>query len=425
MKTDTDVLVIGGGVAGLTAAVEAAALGAKVSLYEAHAGLGGRARTRQVKGFAFNQGPHALYRAGAFHRALERFRIPYGAAAPPLKGGLALTRGRAPLLPFWPDTIARTGLLSGPQRAEITAAFGSLMGGAPPHGNEALGPYFDRLGFSGAVRGALEALVRVTTYCHAPETAHAGAMLDQIRLGFAGVLYLDGGWRVLADGLAARARALGAEIVAGAQAEAVTPHDAGATVRFADGTERSAGAVILAVGPGEARDLAPRLAALRRAAERARPIRMACLDLGLSGLPAPRRLYDLGVRQPHYYSVHSAAARLAPPGAAMIHVARYLAPGETPGRTVIAELEGIVDRLQPGWRPLEKARQQLPAIVVAHDHPQAALGGLAGRPAVQLPETPRLFIAGDWVGPEGLLSDAAAASGLAAAQAAATLARPC
>jgi hypothetical protein len=37
--------------------------------------------------------------------------------------------------------------------------------------------------------------------------------------------------------------------------------------------------------------------------------------------------------------------------------------------------------------------------------------GLAGRPAVAVPGSPGLYLAGDWVGPSGWLSDAAMASG--------------
>jgi hypothetical protein len=37
--------------------------------------------------------------------------------------------------------------------------------------------------------------------------------------------------------------------------------------------------------------------------------------------------------------------------------------------------------------------------------------GLAGRPAVAVPGSPGLYLAGDWVGPSGWLSDAARASG--------------
>jgi predicted NAD/FAD-dependent oxidoreductase len=56
--------------------------------------------------------------------------------------------------------------------------------------------------------------------------------------------------------------------------------------------------------------------------------------------------------------------------------------------------------------------------VVTHGAPTAAGGGLTGRPSVDALGLPGVYLAGDWVGAEGLLADAAAASGIAAARAA-------
>jgi hypothetical protein len=55
---------------------------------------------------------------------------------------------------------------------------------------------------------------------------------------------------------------------------------------------------------------------------------------------------------------------------------------------------------------------------VAWTVPTASRGGLHGRPQALVPQHDRVFVAGDWVGPVGLLGDAAMASGAAAAVAA-------
>src|SRR5690606_23271132 len=57
------ITVIGGGFAGLTAAITAAEAGAEVTVHEAHHTLGGRARTAEGP-YRTNEGPHALYRGG-------------------------------------------------------------------------------------------------------------------------------------------------------------------------------------------------------------------------------------------------------------------------------------------------------------------------------------------------------------------------
>ncbi|KAB1147322.1 NAD(P)-binding protein [Streptomyces luteolifulvus] len=74
------ITVIGGGFAGLTAAVTAAEAGAKVTVFEAHHTLGGRARTAEGP-YRTNEGPHALYSGGP-HWAWLRQRDLIGPLAP-------------------------------------------------------------------------------------------------------------------------------------------------------------------------------------------------------------------------------------------------------------------------------------------------------------------------------------------------------
>jgi hypothetical protein len=151
-------------------------------------------------------------------------------------------------------------------------------------------------------------------------------------------------------------------------------------------------------------------------AKNTKPVKLMCLDLGLSKLPSSNTTFALGIDQPTYFSIHSTIARLAPSAGAMVHVARYLAPDESPGPAHFEGLEHLVDLLQPGWRDLEIRRQRLAGMVVAHDFPRFEARGQRGPITVQ--DAPGIFLAGDWVGAEGMLSDAAAASARAAARAA-------
>ncbi|MET8689767.1 NAD(P)-binding protein [Streptomyces sp. NPDC004732] len=78
--------VIGGGLAGLTAAISAAEAGARVTLREAHHTLGGRARTSEGT-YKTNEGPHALYSGGPQWTWLkQRDLIGPLAPIPPLEG---------------------------------------------------------------------------------------------------------------------------------------------------------------------------------------------------------------------------------------------------------------------------------------------------------------------------------------------------
>ncbi|WP_406726810.1 FAD-dependent oxidoreductase [Streptomyces sp. GD-15H] len=68
------ITVIGGGFAGLTAAITAAEAGAEVTLHEAHHTLGGRARTADGP-YRTNEGPHALYSGGPHWSWLRQRRL--------------------------------------------------------------------------------------------------------------------------------------------------------------------------------------------------------------------------------------------------------------------------------------------------------------------------------------------------------------
>jgi hypothetical protein len=104
----------------------------------------------------------------------------------------------------------------------------------------------------------------------------------------------------------------------------------------------------------------------------------------------------------------------------VVHVAKYMLHREpTNGAAspaIESELEFLLDQVQPGWRAHVVARRFLPSMTVSQALPRARDGGLRGRPAVEIAERPRVFLAGDWVGPRGTLADAAAASARDAAQ---------
>jgi len=130
----------------------------------------------------------------------------------------------------------------------------------------------------------------------------------------------------------------------------------------------------------------------------------------LGRLPRPRRTFAGGLETRHYLSVHSR------PGQSPVHLslAAYLTPEDATAGTREA-LETVADRVQPGWRdelvaePRHLARMRALTAI-----PTAVAGGLAGRLGPTLPDAPGLVLAGDWVGSEGLLMDAAPASARAA-----------
>ncbi|MEU5344730.1 NAD(P)-binding protein [Streptomyces sp. NPDC020766] len=91
------ITVVGGGFAGLTAAITAAEAGAKVTVYEAHHTLGGRARTAEGP-YKTNEGPHALYKGGPHWTWLgQRDLIGELAPLPPLEAARLRLRHKGAL----------------------------------------------------------------------------------------------------------------------------------------------------------------------------------------------------------------------------------------------------------------------------------------------------------------------------------------
>jgi phytoene dehydrogenase-like protein len=219
------------------------------------------------------------------------------------------------------------------------------------------------------------------------------------------------------DGLRTAAQAAGVNIETGKRAVSLEYDSTVRRVRLADGSTLNASAVILTGSPADAAALVPNSEFLRQWADTAIPVKAACLDIGLARLPRPRALFALGIDRPLYFSVHSAVAKLGPDGGAVIHAAKYLtATVPTNPKADEQELEGVLDIMQPGWREIVVERRFLPNMVVSHLLVTAAAGGTTGRPGPAVPGIHNLYVAGDWVGPEGLLADASLASAKRAAE---------
>lgn len=411
----TDLIVVGGGMAGLTAAAMVAQAGRSVVLLEQAGHLGGRAATHVRNRAHLNLGAHALYCRGHAFRLLRDLRVPFSGNFPSPGRALVFARDVPHRLPAGLGALLGSKLLTLREKWKLAGLLRTLQTiDARPFDRTPASEWIEQTAGRGGLSLLLRGLVRLTTYADDLERLSAGAAIDQLKLSFAGnVWYIDGGWQSLVDGLRARATENGALVRTGATAEAVEADEEGIAVRLNGGEVIRGRAAVLAVGPQAACKLLdlPADAPHSRWAVDAVPLKAACLDVVLEKLSQPEQRFALGLDRPLYYSVHSAAAKLAPDGVAVVQLMKYLKGDDTtPARVLEAELETFLDRLQPGWPAFVRTRRFLPAMTVAHGFPTAAGGGLSGRPGVAVADRPNVFVAGDWVGDRGMLVDASAAS---------------
>jgi phytoene dehydrogenase-like protein len=262
----------------------------------------------------------------------------------------------------------------------------------------------------------LSLLSRVATYCGDLDALDAHAGVAQVLQALEhGVVYLDGGWQQLVDALQDVARARGVDLRARAKVDAIEREDGGFVVRTAHGDLRADAVVHAAGGPTDAdAALHGTSTAVHGWAERELPVYASTLDFALRALPVPDQRVVFGLDEPLYFSVHTPAADLVDGPGEVAHLLWYGEADDDPR----PRLEALLDRVQPGWRDevvdVRSGRQ----LEVTHGRPLPGRG-FAGRPPVAVPDVPGLFVAGDWVGDRGLLSDAVFASGRAAGRLAA------
>lgn len=401
MGADWDVIVIGAGLAGLAAGATATKAGSRTLVLEAHL-PGGRARVARRDGFVFNRGIHALYKGGPGWAVLRGLGIEPQGSSPPLGRYQALASGGFHLLPMSPGSLHRTTLLGRTDKLALGALLARLPALHPDqHAGASVSQWILGAGLGPAAIAAFTALVRLTTYASDLSTFGADAAIAQLQCAVHGVLYLDGGWAQLTAGLAALCR-----VRAGIKVTGLAPAAGRVEVATSSGLLTGRSVIIAAGRPAAAIKLLP---ADPGWGDLGPEVTAACLDAGLARVPDPG--YVLGIDAPVYATVQSPPARQAPAGQAVAGAVRYGATEARADRTAlwahlacagVRDEDVVISRF-------------LPRMVVAGAAPTAARGGLSGRPSTDGTGLPGIYLAGDWVGPVGLIADAALASGQAAA----------
>jgi len=443
LRVSKNVVVIGGGLAGLSAALYLARAGRMVTLFERRSTLGGRAATHRRSGFRFNLGPHAWFRGGAGSRVLHELGVPVSGGVPK-RSGRAIYRGAQHALPTTVAGLLTTSLLSVRAKREAAALMIRLRFlDARRLAGLSLQEWIDGQTTDETLRQVIAAIIRLATYTHAPRQQSATAAIAQLQMAARrGVLFVHDGWQRIVDALHSAAVGAGVNFVTSARVVRVVHNGAvegieiggleeDATtdtysmtleeaLRAYRGARLNADTVVMAVDPATATSLLDPEDQLPDWWPAITPVQIACLDVAMESMPQPRATFALGIDRPLYYAAHSAYAQLAPKGGALIHVARYLPPvgaGTNSERdSGEQELEMMLDGLQPGWRERLVHKRFLPRMTVSNILLRPGDDG-GGRAATRVSGIRNLYVAGDWVGDEGMMSDAALSSAMAAARA--------
>jgi phytoene dehydrogenase-like protein len=403
-----DVVIVGGGLAGLAAATYLARAGKSVTLFEKAASLGGRAATSNHQGYLFNRGIHGLYTGGATEEVLQELGITYTYGSP--KETFLLHDDQIYPFPASTSSLLSSHLLKFGDKMELALLFSAL----PRVKAESLAHLSVQQWLEHHVKHPLDrqlmaSTAQVFTYCSNLNLVSAEVFVKKLQLSLKHpVLYIDGGWQTLVDGLRQAAIQAGANIRSGTRVTAVRYQDAQVEgVQLSDETVVAASSVILATGPDDAVKLVDggAYAPLREIINPLIPARVACLDVALRHLPEPRYPVVQDLDRPRFMSAQSVYSRIAPEGGAMIYTFKMLDPTQQSSpKQDEQELEELLDSVQPGWREVLVKRSFLPHIEAIGMLPTAHTGGYAGRPKPDVPGIANLYLAGDWIGP-GFLSD--------------------
>jgi phytoene dehydrogenase-like protein len=376
------ITVVGGGLAGLTAAITAAEGGAEVRLLEAHEHLGGRARSTYGP-YRANLGPHALLCNSPFWAWLgDRDLLP-PSARPRLSGFRFRWQGEIRRVPAVGAAVAALRLRG--RRAPVELDFRTWAG--------------EQVGLDAANQIARSA--GILTYYHDPGALSAAFIWEPImRAVFAAppsVRYPIGGWTNVVTRMQKRAQALGVAIERGCAVE-VLPEPP----------------VIVATELSDARPLLGADESLDWLSGNA-----VCLDLVLEHRRGdPYIVADL--EETGWAERFTAADRtLAPSGEELIQAQMPIRPDESPD-SAGRRLERLLDASFVEWRSRERwrRRQVMCKRTGALDPPGSTW---RDRPAID--RGGGVFLAGDMVAAPGCLSEIAWASGVRAGELAVAAAR--
>lgn len=371
-----EITVVGGGLAGLVAAIHAAERGNPVTLHEAHASLGGRARATSGPHVA-HDGAHVFYADGPHWRWLQNRGVVRGLGLPAPRETTIGFRADGRLRRMPPARFTNMVFLHRARRAPVDQDF--LSWAEPLFGQ----------------RTAVQAANAIGVATYDAETANLSAafvwgLLNRV---FApkppAVRWVVGGWQTVVTRLAELARARGVRIETGSRITDLPPNP---TIVA---TELPAARALL--GDDALRWHSGNTALLDLAVPRGRHDRFVAFDLDAGG----------------FHENYSAQDRtVAPRGESLFQLTMPVRSDERRSDT-LSRLEEFADLTVPEWRHRATWQRSGHACgrTGALDPPGSTW---RDRPAIDRGHG--VFLAGDMVAAPGMRGEIAVNSGVLAAE---------
>jgi 15-cis-phytoene desaturase len=361
------VVVVGGGLAGLSAAARLAAQGYSVTLLEKTPKPGGRAITIPLKGFNFNFGAHAIY--GRDRSVLRRYERELGLKVdwqPFSPRKVIYDEGESTtVMPATLEGVLRTRVLDAQHKLrfvyEIAQTIGALEQG---ESGVRIGDYLAPQ--PAPLRKLLLDLASSNFFTSEPERIPSPLYFQYYRRLFTStrpVSYIGGGWQSIVDGFAEILTRHGGTIVARERAQRVVVEDGRVSEVEGKADTYRADRFIFCVPPSELQLLfagTPQLPLFEEFG-RYRPTEVVVYDIGL----------DRRIERPFTYVYHRPGRgyitdisyydrTCVPPGGQLLQAVTYLSSREVAAGGAdakVAFIESLYDKHYPGWRNRLVARR--------------------------------------------------------------------
>lgn len=417
MESKWDVVIIGGGLAGYVAANYLAKTGISILVIEKDKKVGGRARTDKIKQEFFNVGPHALYTKGNAVPILQELGIELHGKSPKLNG-LLIDNHVEYTAPFNPLGVFTTDFLSWKERMEWLKVLWKLNSmNIEKLSVQTFQQWVQHIANSKNVQELLLILGRLATYCHAPEKVSASVIVSHLKMVMGGVLYMDRGWQTIIDQLHNKVVISGVQIQSAMKVNEIKMVENNFKLSLSNEEELTCKYVLSTIGPRElTKILGENITKTQMDFfTQTIPVKGASLDVALTQLPKPNRLFAMEITKPFYYSVHSNAAILSEnQNTIVLHVFKYLHPDDNiDGKELKNELEQFLEKIQPGWQKYKISSRFMPTITVNQRLPQI---GDEQKLQRSISEVSGLYLAGDWVSSHSILAEGAVSSAKRAAE---------